>query len=231
MKKLFTIIIVMVMLISITSCDGVGNTSDTEETTIATTISTSLSEIATEETAVTISETTDTETSTGIFEITPEELPYKLDISYFGKTFNEMIEKYPELIIVEGRDMPTSDDCSVKMPDKEIYYGFYSSQFGPPLTEASIEYGDEIRVSSVTATVGDVFTETSDNMPLDEFLASIGITEFRYYYFDDNNANIFFHYGDMICDIDTFNNKEIAEYGELRTINRDFWIRYMLFEQ
>jgi len=231
MKKIFTIILVAVILLSVTSCNGSESVSNTERTTTATTITTTTSsETTTTEMNVTISEATDTETSTDVVEIANEEPPYDLDINNIGKTFNEMLEKYPELII-EGKSWGWVYEHCLKIPNSEFYYYFYGYEiYSPQLEDVRINFGDELKVAGVIAPVGDIFPYTTDVMLADEFFATIGVLEYEHDYESDVSwfarSYIYFNYNDMFCVINALEKDEFGRYKELENIKHSFLVFY-----
>ncbi|MCL2109028.1 MAG: hypothetical protein FWH20_06760 [Oscillospiraceae bacterium] len=102
-------------------------------------------------------------------------------INNIGKTPNQLISEDPALVFGDlGFGPAAAQGLGTKKSGGDYLYEFFYSQEIAPLEEMVSEYGDILICYGVVATVGDIFTETADNMPLDEFFETIGVSEYDY---------------------------------------------------
>jgi len=125
----------------------------------------------------------------------------KFSVDDIGMTINEIMEKYPELAH-EGPETSGLMQHSLSAPGSDFHYFIYSVGAGAPCLGELInsgDYGDVLVVSGVMAPVGDVFTQTTDPMPADDFFGAIGAVKIEKDFYDDvNGSYIRFEFGDMI---------------------------------
>jgi hypothetical protein len=149
--------------------------------------------------------------------------------NYIGLTFNELMEKEPELESAETQWF-TVNFYGLKRHNSHIQYNFYGSGtfVRPDVKDAGAEKGNEIRVYSVIVTVSDVFPETTDGMLLDDFLAAIGVTEYEYFYDFDGGYSwatrgiIDFDYDGLYYAIDVSESEEYENYERLKYMCHSF---------
>lgn len=65
-------------------------------------------------------------------------------------------------------------------PDSKYHYYFYSSQDVPHLSDLRAKYGDQLRCAGVASTIGELYPDTVEQMPLEQFFTNNGISEYRY---------------------------------------------------
>jgi len=136
-------------------------------------------------------------------------IPSSYSLNDIGKTFGQIRAEHPELIFEDAGWVVNF--CCLKAPDRDFYYYFYSYQVdnAASLEDLGALYGDELKAVGVIATVGDVFPDKPDNLPIEIFFKAIGVSEYDY----DAFGHYFFEYGNAYCEIEAPEDAEFMERG------------------
>jgi len=157
-----------------------------------------------------------------------EIVQHVLNLDNIGKTYNELISEYPELDDFSGIYW-FLHAYTVSALNGNIHYHFYSSQGDDDrVNQVGADFGDELRVAGVIAPIGDIFPNTTDNMPFDDFFAAIGVTDYEYDYTNPDWFSgrhfIIFNLNNLGYSIFVQETEEFNNFEKLKHISHDLMI-------
>ncbi len=153
--------------------------------------------------------------------ITDFDFPYLDEI---GKTYNLIKQENPNLEFQEFRIPDAGADCMGSLDGKFSYY-FFGRVERPYLEDLCDEFGNELVCSGIVSTVGEMFPETTEQIPLELFFNDNRISE--YTFTDEIQSDtgwISFRLDDFIVFIDTIGNMNVDEYKKIITMKRSYTI-------
>lgn len=125
-----------------------------------------------------------------------EQLGFTLDcLSEIGKTFNTIKEENPDIGYQEIAVPDAGSQCLGQAQDQFLYF-FFDGQSGPILSDLSAAYGDQLRCAGIVSTIGEVYPETIEETPLEQFFSDHNILEYRYF----ENSEINLGWIEFLCD-------------------------------
>ncbi len=104
----------------------------------------------------------------------------KLDsLSEIGKDYDLLMQENPEL---EYRDFGIPDTIGqcLGMSGSKLLYYFYGMSDFPHLDEMSAEYRSQLKCAGIISTIGEVYPEAVEQMPLEKFLSDSNILDYTY---------------------------------------------------
>ena len=109
-----------------------------------------------------------------------EQLVFTLDcLSEIGKTFHMIKEENPDIDYQNIAIPDASGQCLGQAQDQFLYY-FFGAQDSLSLSDLSAAYGDQLRCAGIVSTIGEVYPETIEGTPLEQFFSDHNILEYRY---------------------------------------------------
>lgn len=124
-------------------------------------------------------------------------------VDEIGKTYNLIKRENPDFVY-QKIGLPDSQGQFFGLPDGKYSCFFYGAQTSPTLDEISDKYGDELICTGIISTVGEMFTDTIEQMPLEQFFETYQITEYTYMAEDVLDQGwIRFTYNDLFVWINT----------------------------
>lgn len=100
-------------------------------------------------------------------------------LNEIGKTVNDIKAGNPDAYYQNVRIISATGEC-LGVSDNRFCHFFFGSQDALHLSDLSDEFGDQLRCAGVASTIGELYPDTIDQMPLEQFLIDNGISEYRY---------------------------------------------------
>lgn len=96
-----------------------------------------------------------------------------------GKTFDLIKEENPN-IDYQNIAIPNASGQCLGQAEGQFFYFFFGAQDFPFLIDLSTEYGHQLRCAGIVSTVGEVYPETIEELPLEQFFSDNNILEYTY---------------------------------------------------
>lgn len=101
-------------------------------------------------------------------------------LSEIGKTFDLIREENPDIDYQSIVIPNASGQCLGQAQGQFLYY-FFGVQDFPSLSDVGAEYGDQLRCAGIVSTIGEVYPEAAEELPLEQFFADQNISDYTYY--------------------------------------------------
>jgi hypothetical protein len=135
-----------------------------------------------------------------------------------GKTLNTLKSEHPGAVLTEDGFPWAGIQCLGDPADTYANFFFGSQQYG--WEHLANEYGDDLKCAGFLTTTGVLFPEIQDEMPVKDFFASLGVSDYRYDTEGPSEGWVSFTYKDMNVWINTIEDEEILK--KITTIKRSY---------
>ncbi len=150
-------------------------------------------------------------------------IPKVDSLNEIGKTVNLIKQENTD---IEYRDftIPGATGKCLGIPEGKFLYFFFGTHDIPYLIDFGDEYGEQLRCAGIVSTIGEMYPETEEEMPLEKFLSDNEIFDYNYVLEDGPDMGwIFFSYGDYSVWIDTKNSDtDRYDFEKATTMKRSY---------